>query len=1381
MGIIASFLFPKDVLFGGVQRLRFDKRVMMSSGESAIAALFDLKSKVQTAVTFDEISDACCQYVRRLALGSDGGVAAQAQPGSTAYVTIPLTPHLHKFWIYTPTPLTSEQTQYLEVGASVVATAPLLQSGGRMVNGRQQALLTQLSQKIAEQSRFTTILSLLQTSFTESFPGGVGRIWLVDPTGEEFELCGHFPEELDGDDTLDKVIGATVLQGETTVIIHDDITHCYVPIHYGGHYHAILHFTQLDGRPISPPAMGALAQLAELLAIGLSHESLSNQAWQRANQLETIYRVTESARGLRPLELTLVEIHQQILHSYKAPTCLIALVNQELKSVTYPCVWVDGAVASRSLTPLGAPDNLVAWVIQNNEPLAIDNWQEDKRPFDDPDISPETASIICVPMRVGEEVLGAISIQHHQPMAFNASDYQTLTAIAAHAGVIIQNARLYANAREMVDLGTRDLQTAVSLRQAIADISTSLVQDEVAKQLLFALAKVINYTQAWAILLDGQRFQAVYGRNFYDKPLNIDSKQFQELWQHHPWITNIIQSQEHSVKHNLQDEPQWPKQVENPKFRSWMAAPLVAGKRLLGILVIESDNQRAFDSQVEWIVSSLATHAGVAIQNAQLFQQTQQQLLELGTLHQASATMTANLDQKAVLQTVTSEMVNALQLDSCTIFVWNSINKSLLPTAHKSKYSEPQTDLDEQKHQVGLAVVDDLEQSSIIKNVLKSRQIIILRMDEIDSDEELALLEASKLKSMMLVPLVRRGIVMGILAMGQTDEPRTYSERELRLAQNLAGQAAVAIEHSQLYGQAQRRIDELSTFHEIVLKLNSPLKLNSVLDTITESALKLIDATNLHIFLYDEKTRQFTKGSALWRDGRRTAAVQKPRADGQGLTASVVNKGQPIVINNAADHPYYQSKESQAWGICAIAGFPLKYGDEVLGAFTMTYLHPHTFTDDELLLLNLLAEQAAVAVRNASLYAESQRRLRDMSALVDMAKQVTSDLNLTAVLQTTVQILRGLMNARASTIIMLSEDGEELILRAADGVNNDFVNARMAIDDSISGQVVNSMKLVYINDTHDEPDFIFFDEVVRSLLVVPLIMRDRAVGTLTVDSDQANAFQESDIQLMTIAAAQVSIAISNARLFEESEARASELKIAYDELKESDRLKDELVQNVSHELRTPLTFVKGYVDLLMDGEMGLMNEEQQSALTIISDKTNDITRIIDDIITLQKINSGNLKREKTSMREFLETAVASHQMIASQKGLHIESRLPEDDGVVIIDRGRINQVLDNLIGNAMKFSPDGGTITISMTKEDDMVTVAVSDEGIGISPDKHRRIFERFYQIDGSASRRFGGTGIGLAIVKRIIDAHSGKIWVESEENRGSAFTFQIPLASDTP
>jgi signal transduction histidine kinase len=525
--------------------------------------------------------------------------------------------------------------------------------------------------------------------------------------------------------------------------------------------------------------------------------------------------------------------------------------------------------------------------------------------------------------------------------------------------------------------------------------------------------------------------------------------------------------------------------------------------------------------------------------------------------------------------------------------------------------------------------------------------------------------------------------------------------------------------------------------------------------------------------LWDAEKDEFTFCSALWRNGSRAPAVEAPRKD--GLTATVVHTGEAIIIDNANGHPFYEGKEASAWGVQAIAGFPLKHGHKVIGAFTVTYVEPHVFTADERLLMNLLADQSAIAVENARLFSDAQQRLRSMSALVDMAKQVTGNLRVELVLQTTVQTLQKLLRARASTIALLSEDEQHLIVEAAAGIKPQYHRVRIKLGEGVSGRAVSERRMIYISDTYHEPDFLFFDDVLRSLLVVPLITRNEVIGTLTVDSDRPQAFSESDRQMLTVAAAQVSVAIANARLFEALEDRAAELAVAYEELKENDRLKDELVQNVSHELRTPLTFIRGYVDLLVDGEMGDLAPEQQRALKIVAEKTGEVTRLVEDIMSLQRIDSANLMCQTFSMVTLLESTVDCHKLSANKSGLDLVLRPPTSKGIVEADRGRMNQVLDNLVSNAMKFSPDGGAIELRMVERRNDVLIVVADEGIGLPEDKVDRIFDRFYQIDGSSRRRFGGAGIGLAIVKRIIDAHQGDIWVKSELGSGSRFYFTIP------
>jgi GAF domain-containing protein len=1100
----------------------------------------------------------------------------------------------------------------------------------------------------------------------------------------------------------------------------------------------------------------------------------------RSRFLEVVYSVAETIRTQETLNDILDTVHQKLLDVFSAPSGYIGIYDNEKQVLSFPCVTHNDETAVLDAISLINADSLAAWVVANGLPYVTGDWENDNKPVAGVPKGEFPSSIICVPLLLNDVVYGVVSVQSREKNAFSDEDFEILTAVAPQLASAIENAHNISQTKALVEKGTRDYQAAVALRQAISVISSTLDKKSIVNHLLLALDGVFTYDTAFIFLLEEKQvFRLAAGRDILNRPLDQSPDQLETTWRDSDLFNNIQKNKEPVLIMDTQQDERWQPFPGSEKIKSWLGTPLITGGELLGILIVQSYRVHTLTKQQEWLASTLAAHTAVALQNATLYLRTQQQLNELSTLYQASATMTANLDQDFVLQTVVVEMVRALQVDSCTIFVWNAGRQHLIPAAH-SNLAQTKAQLWDKNESpiqasIGLSRVPDLEKNQIIQHVFKTKEIFSLRYDSAHSQDRLDLLEDAGLQTALLVPLVRKGDVLGLLALGQVSEPRSFTSQEQRLAQNLAGQAAVAIEHAHLYSKAQRRVEELATFHNIVLQLNTPLKLNTVLDAITESALKLVDASNLHIYLYDQQTGEFSKGSALWRDGRRTPAVAKVRKD--GMTASVIKQGEPIIINDARSHPLFQSEETKYWGIEAIAGFPLKRGDTVIGAFTITYLHPHRFTEDEILLLNLLADQASVAVRNARLFAESQRRLRDMSALVDMAQKVTGKLKISSVLQTTVKILQGLLNARASTITMLSEDRSELVVQAAVGVNPEYMQARMKLDEGVSGAVVRTGDLINIRDTYSEPDFLFFSEVVRSLLVVPLIVRSETIGTLTIDSDQPNAFSDLDVQLMMIAAAQVSIAISNAGLFEEVEKRATELAVAYEELKESDRLKDELVQNVSHELRTPLTFVKGYVDLLMDGEMGLVSSEQQEALHIVAEKTDEITRIIDDIITLQRIDAGNLQLAESAMADLIKTAVSGHRIVAEKKGLTISAELPPAPGLVLMDKGRINQVLDNLIANAMKFSPNGGVINVGLEDLEDEVRVIVSDQGVGMPKEKQTRIFDRFYQIDGSSRRRFGGTGIGLAIVKRIIDAHHGKIWVESEIDVGSSFHFTLPKA----
>jgi len=393
---------------------------------------------------------------------------------------------------------------------------------------------------------------------------------------------------------------------------------------------------------------------------------------------------------------------------------------------------------------------------------------------------------------------------------------------------------------------------------------------------------------------------------------------------------------------------------------------------------------------------------------------------------------------------------------------------------------------------------------------------------------------------------------------------------------------------------------------------------------------------------------------------------------------------------------------------------------------------------------------------------------------------VTSSLELNTVLDSIVNALKLSINCRACSLFLLDEESQMLEIKAAVGIQPKWrKEARLKMGEGVAGKVAAEAKALYIRDAGQNPTFVPFDPAVRSLLVVPMISKDKVIGALCIDDDKPDAFSSDDGRLLTIAAAQAAVAIENAQLYESSKKRAEELAKAYDELQALDRLQREFVQNVPHELRTPLTFIKGYVELMLEEAMGELSEPQWNGLQIVAQRTDAMTRLINNLLSLQQVEMESLRPTRVSLAEVATTVLESAEAAATKAGIVLEAEIPETLPSVWADRNCLEQVFDNLLGNAIKFSPHGGKIIVCIREEGECLRVAVSDMGIGIANDQLEKIFERFYQVNGSSTRRFGGTGLGLALVKKAIEAHRGKVWAESQEGQGSTFFFTLPILRD--
>ena len=370
---------------------------------------------------------------------------------------------------------------------------------------------------------------------------------------------------------------------------------------------------------------------------------------------------------------------------------------------------------------------------------------------------------------------------------------------------------------------------------------------------------------------------------------------------------------------------------------------------------------------------------------------------------------------------------------------------------------------------------------------------------------------------------------LGVLNVA-VDAPRTFSPADAELLSLFAQQAAIAIENARLYESERSRSMELEVLCQASLHLTAALELEPVLGAILEHVLELVTADDAHIFLYDGQRLAF--GAALWADAHQREPYAEPRP--QGLTYTVARSGEAVVIPDVNSHPLFQDYQ---WG-GAIASLPLSIGGRVAGVMNIGCGRPHVFEESELRVLGLLADQAAIAIQNARLYEESQRRATELGILYSTATTAMTSVRLDEVLNRTLTALQETLQPDDIAILLVKPETEELVIRAHTGFPGGPELMRRSIGVGIPGWVVQTGEPVLLEDVREEDErYHACDTDTRSELCVPLRVGERTIGALNLESRRLAAFSEDDLRLLSIMAGHLAAVIENARLFEEVEER----------------------------------------------------------------------------------------------------------------------------------------------------------------------------------------------------------------------------------------------------
>jgi signal transduction histidine kinase/DNA-binding response OmpR family regulator/tetratricopeptide (TPR) repeat protein len=722
--------------------------------------------------------------------------------------------------------------------------------------------------------------------------------------------------------------------------------------------------------------------------------------------------------------------------------------------------------------------------------------------------------------------------------------------------------------------------------------------------------------------------------------------------------------------------------------------------------------------------------------------------------------------------------------------------------------------------------------AAFLGEVARTRQPL-LRQESETGDQSL---------SAIAIPLVTGSRLIGVLYADMRAIFGRFTQSDVDLLTILIAQAATAVENARLYQETllatrelerrvvertaalEQRAAELSTVNRVGQALSRQLDLDALVRLVGETMRETFAAQNIFVALYD-RDRGLIHFPYDVDNGRRIAGA--PLRFGEGLTSAIIESKQPLLLDRQGLRQYAErGVASIGTQACSFLGVPILVGDEAIGAISVQNVEREGAYDAaDLHLLSTIAASVGVAIQNARLYRETQRRATEMAALAAIGRDVSATLDTPTVLERIANHARNLLEADTSAVFLPEPDGRTFRALVALGTYAAEVQSHIVVPGvGIIGDLAQRGVAEMIRDTREDPRTVHIvgtsRDLAENLMVAPLEAGDRVIGVMAVwRTGELPLFSQIDLDFLVGLARQAAIAIENARLFAEAQQAKASAEAA-------NKAKSTFLANMSHELRTPLNAVLGFAQV-MERDPAL-SDSQKKHLSIITRSGEYLLGLINDVLEMSKIEAGRvtLNQAPFDLRRLLQGAVELFQARAESKGLRLRlESAPDTPRYVFGDESKLRQILINLLGNAIKFTHKGGVTLRVRTMPDpatgefegatpsqetsahflpvararhmqsdeknerivhrsSFVVIDVADTGIGIAAEQLPRLFQAFAQVAGGGQTQ-EGTGLGLAITRQFVRLMGGEISVASEPDQGSVFSLRVPLdraeAADLP
>jgi len=782
--------------------------------------------------------------------------------------------------------------------------------------------------------------------------------------------------------------------------------------------------------------------------------------------------------------------------------------------------------------------------------------------------------------------------------------------------------------------------------------------------------------------------------------------------------SQVVESGQPIAIENLPEAPETAMpMVSTTRIKSLVGVPLRARCAVKGVMSIGSSSQRQLGPEDISLLTTIGDQIGVAIENARLYDAAKKRMEELTLLNRVTTATTSTLDLQEVLQVMAGEMAATFAVEQCAIALLDESRHQATVIAEYLAPGRPSA--------LGDAI--PVQDNPATEQVIATRTP--LAIFDAQKDPLLApvhhLMKKRGTKSLLIVPLVVKGDVIGTVGVDVVQSQHEFTPEEITLAQAIANQAAIAIENARLYDTARKRIAELTALQEIGLRLTQSLHPSEVLQAIADNALNLFQASDVHIFLYDEDDDELTFAAAAWASAEDSRDLFKhPRKD--GLTATVAHTGQPLLISETGSHPLFATYDDWRQSMEAIAGFPLKRGDKVIGIFNIAFSSPHTFDDDELRLAMLLTDQATVAIQNARLFQEVVESKQSLESLISSSPDaiVTTD--------------------EHGIITFYSEGAEQI----------HAFEARECL-----GQPASSYYRGGKEEARKVMDMLRREEKVQGYETEFV----RKGGSVVPISLSASLLRDDKGQIMGT----VGIGRDITRQ-----------KILQSQLLQAEKLSaiGHMIAGVAHELNNPLTTVMGYSELLQASDV---DDQTKEDLQRIHQDARRAQRIVENLLAFARQKKP--QKGMVDINEILERTLDLRRYQFTVDNVRVVKELEGNLPWILADGYQLQQVFLKILNNAyqaMVQAPGGGTLIVrterraSRDQAGDVIRITFADDGPGIRAELMDRIFDPFFTTKDVGL----GAGLGLSISFGIIQEHKGRIWAESEIGQGATFFVELPV-----